>query len=364
MPLHPSAASLSSMLKKERLPVILFAASCLLGGLWSGLCRIGWHLGVTPVVAHHGAIMVGGFLGSLISFEKVIPLKKKVLYLIPIASACSVILFFAGMPILAFYLMTIASAALTLVFAYYLIKQKKIVYVLMLLGAIFWLAGNLVLLSTQFYPMAFRWWTAFVLFIIAAERLELMVFRPVSQASKKVFVLVLLCFIAGLLLPFHSPGNVVCGFSLAGASTWLLRNDMIAINLKKTGLPLFIGVTLLSGYIALLLTGILFLLRSDHWLTYDAVVHTFFLGFAFSMIFAHGPMILPGILGVTSTPYHKVLYLWTAFLQTSWIMRISGDVLSNIEIRKVSGLLSVVAILGYFMTMAILTKRNLNASIH
>lgn len=355
---------LFSMLKKERFPVIVFAASCLLCGLWSGLCRIGWNLGITHVAAHHGAIMVGGFLGSLITFEKVIPLKNKALYLIPIASASSVALFFAGLPQISFILLTVASAALTIVFGYYLRKQRKIVYLLMMLGASFWFIGNVMLFTTQFYPMAFPWWMAFVLFIIAAERLEIMIFLPVSQFSKIVFVGILLSFVAGVLLSFHGVGNFVCGFSIAGASVWLLRNDMIAINLTKKGLPFFIGITLLTGYVALLLTGILLLVRSDQWLTYDAVVHTFFLGFAFSMIFAHGPMILPGILGITTTPFHKILHLWAALLQTSWILRLAGDLCPVFEIRKLSGLLSVMAILAYFATIALVTKRNLNATIY
>ena len=164
-------------------------------------------------------------------------------------------------------------------------------------------------------------------------------------------------------MSFHGAGNIVCGLALACVSIWLLRNDLIAINLKKHSVSLFIGITLLCGYIALLLTGIFFFLRSDQWFTYDAMVHCFFLGFAFSMIFAHGPMILPGILGINATPFSKVLYLWMILLQTSWMMRIFGDVLSSLEIRKLSGLLSVVAILGYFITMAILTKRSLHAKV-
>jgi len=351
------------MIKKERLPVIFFAMFSLLCGLWSGLCRIGWDIGISPVVAHHGAIMVGGFLGTLIAFEKIIPLRKKTLYLIPITSASSVVMFFTRQSALSFYLLIVSSVALVIVFLYYLLKQQKAVYILMLLGAISWLTGNVVLLTKQFYPMAFPWWMAFILFVIAAERLEIMVFLPVSRFSKNVFITILLSFVIGVLLSFHGIGNFVCGLSLAGVSIWLLRNDMIAINLTKQGLPRFVGATLLCGYAALLFTGIFFLIRSDQWLTYDAVVHCFFLGFAFSMIFAHGPMILPGILGVAITPFNKILYLWMGLLQTSWILRISGDVLTNLELRKVSGVISVMAILGYFVTMAILTTRHLYAKV-
>ena len=54
------------MIKKERFPIVLFAMIALLSGLWSGLSRIGWTMGISPIMAHHGAIMVGGFIGTLI----------------------------------------------------------------------------------------------------------------------------------------------------------------------------------------------------------------------------------------------------------------------------------------------------------
>ena len=133
---------------------------------------------------------------------------------------------------------------------------------------------------------------------------------------------------------------------------------MIAINLKKRDMPKFAAVSLLGGYISLLLTGVFFISLTDQWLSYDAIVHSFFLGFVFSMIFAHGPIILPGVLGISLTPFSRILYLWLSLLQISWLMRIASDIVVDMNIRKVSGLLSAIAILGYFITMAILTIRS------
>jgi hypothetical protein len=344
-----------SMIKKERLPIILFAMLCLLSGLWSGLNRIGWDIALLPISPHHGAIMVGGFLGTLIALEKIIPLKKKSLYLIPVLNALSVVFFFSGQPKLSIYILVISSTSLSFVFLYYFRKQRTIIYVLMLLGSICWLTGNILLLTKFFYPLAFPWWAAFALFIIAAERLELMKFLPVSQLRKNIFVLLLLCFIIGVLLSFHGTGNLICGLALIGTSLWLIQNDVIGINIKKSGILKFVAISLCTGYLALLMTGIFFFSLSDQWLTYDAIVHSFFLGFVFSMIFAHGPMILPGIMGISITPFNKILYLWLALLQASWLVRIFSDVLIEMELRKVSGLLSAIAILGYFVTMAIIT---------
>jgi hypothetical protein len=346
------------MIKKERLPIVFFAMFCLLSGLWSGLTRIGWNISILPITAHHGAIMVGGFLGTLIALEKIIPLKKKSLYIIPVLNALSVVFYFLNQPKIAVYILVISSTSLAFVFLYYFRMQRTIIYVLMLLGAIWWLVGNLLLLTKSFYPLAFPWWTAFALFIIAAERIELMKFLPVSKASKNFFVLLLLCFVSGVLFSFHGTGNLICGLALIGTSVWLMRNDMIGINLKKRNMPRYVAVSLLCGYVALFLTGIFFFSLSDQWLNYDAIVHSFFLGFVFSMIFAHGPIILPGIMGISATPFNKILYFWLVLLQVSWLMRVLADVMVEMNIRKISGLISVASILGYFITMAILAIRS------
>jgi hypothetical protein len=55
---------------------------------------------------------------------------------------------------------------------------------------------------------------------------------------------------------------------------------------------------------------------------YIPAIHTFFLGFVFSMIFAHGPIILPGVLGISIKPYHPLLYVWLFFLHASWTIRL------------------------------------------
>lgn len=351
-------------MKKERLPIVFLAMFCLLCGLWSGLHRIGWNLNISSITAHHGAIMVGGFLGTLISLEKIIPLKKKFLYLIPVTSASSVLFFLIDQPKTAIYLLIISSASLVLIFLHYFLNQRKTIYILMLLGAIFWLVGNILLLTKFFYALAFPWWTAFTLFVIVAERLEIMIFLPVSQLSKRILVMFLIIFVVGALLSFHSLGNLVCGLSLTGISIWLLKNDLISINLKKQNVQKFVAITLLCGYVALLLSGIFFFSLSDQWLTYDAIVHSFFLGFVFSMIFAHGPMILPGILGISTKPFHKILYLWTILLQSSWLIRVFSDITLDLDGRKISGLFSATAILGYFLTMAVLTRRRSHEKVY
>ena len=113
------------MIRKERLPIILLAMVCLLSGVWSGLSRMGWDIPLLPITAHHGAIMVSGFIGTLISLEKIIPLKRKVLYLIPVLNVMGVISFYVSQPLIAIFLFITAIVGLTVVGVCLCEKQKE-----------------------------------------------------------------------------------------------------------------------------------------------------------------------------------------------------------------------------------------------
>lgn len=343
------------MINIFRLPFIFLAMVCLFLGLWTGLSRIGWNLHTLNVSLHHGAIMVGGFLGTLISLEKIIPLKNRFLFAIPVLSAASVILFLLNLPVAAFGSLVLASTGLSAVFLRYLARERNIIYVLMFAGSLCWLTGNVVLIAEKFYPLAFPWWLAFTLCIITSERLELMKFLPVKRGTKALLVVFLACYVAGVLLSFHGPGSVVSGLALMATALWLLRNDLIGISIRKEALPRFVATALLAGYISMLLTGVFFIALEQDAFSYDAIVHTYFLGFTFSMIFAHGPIILPGVLGVSAKPYHPVLYLWLILLHLSWMARIAGDILLDPSLRRVSAIVTALSILCYFATLATLT---------
>src|SRR6187397_1290221 len=116
-------------------------------------------------------------------------------------------------------------------------------------------------------------------------------------------------FLFGLLLPFHGIGKYLSGSALLLVAMWLMRHDVISIAIKKQGLTRFSGIALLAACISLMFTGLFLMILPDVPYAYDAIVHTFFLGFAFSMIFAHGPIILPGVLGLNVKPYHATLYV-------------------------------------------------------
>lgn len=305
--------------------------------------------------------MVGGFLGTLITFEKIIPLKKPLLYVIPLVSATSVLLFFLKIPTYPIICLLLASGGLSIVFLIYWLQERSLIYAMMFAGAVCWLIGNLFLLQTNFYPTSIPWWMAFTLLIICSERLELMKFLPVTKSQKWQFIASLMAFLIACAMSFHGAGNYVAALAITIAAIWLMRHDVVGINIKKTGLNRYVGAALLSGYFALMLSGLCFPLLIHRALGYDALVHSFFIGFVFSMIFAHGPIILPGVLGISLKPYHPILYFWLAMLHASWILRMVSDLVLDMPLRKYSGLSSVVAIVGYLLSMASITIKSQRA---
>lgn len=330
----------------------------LVTGVLSGLQRMGWDFNLTAVVADHGAIMIGGFIGTLITLEKIIPLKRTALYILPILSGSSVFLFFIDQPWLSVFCLILSSAGLCMVFLIYLLRERSLVYAIMLAGALAWATGNVLLLTNGFYPVSLPWWMAFVLLVIASERLELMKFLPVSLNQKRFFVGMLALFTVTCALTFHGIGSYLAAFSLIAIALWLMRFDVVGLNLKKQQLTRYTGVALLTGYVSLSMCGIFILLASHKPLGYDILVHTFFLGFVLSMIFAHGPIILPGVLGISIKPYHTTLYLWLTLLHGSWVVRVFADFTLDMVLRKYTGMASGIAIAGYFITLIFIIIRS------
>ena len=328
-------------------------------GVLAGFGRLGIYFPLPDIIIHHGAIMVGGFLGTLISLEKVIPLKKKPFLLVPLLSAMSMVAFIFGKFEAGIVLLICASTGFAWALSIYAYHHKEYYQYIMLGGALCWLTGNIMLLFQRFYPVAFPWWMGFLLLTIVSERLELSRFLPVTSRAKGILFGFLCLFFTGLIIPFHGPGNYFSGAALILISLWLMRSDIISVNVRKKGLTRFTGYALTCGYAALLLDGIFLIGFPESIYAYDAVVHTFFLGFVFAMIFAHGPIILPGVLGLPVKPYHPFLYVPLAMLISSVLVRATADAGLIAETYRVaSAWLSACAILLYFVTLLTLTIRS------
>ncbi len=335
------------------LPLVLIS---LLTGILNGWIRIGWNFPAAGTIGDHGAFMVGGFLGTLICLERTVNNPNKLALLVPAVNSLSIVFLLAGISKAAYICMVLGGLGLTFVYLKLYADHKKIFILVLMCGALCYVIGNLMLIKTSFYPSAVMWWIAFLFFTITGERLEFSRYLNVSGLRQAILVSLLILFIAGIFSPFHSAGGYILGLSMTGSSLWLLKYDMAKHSLKKPGQTFYNGILLLAAYVWLGITGLFMAYGSYYGLLYDAALHSFFLGFVFSMIFAHAPMILPAVLKLKVNPFSPVLYIWFIFLQATLLLRISVVFTGNAEYKQLAGLLNGIAIIGFFVTVIILTR--------
>lgn len=308
--------------------------------------------------------MVGGFIGTLICLERAMGFKNKITLIIPAVSSLSILFFILDMIKIAYVLILLGSIGLVILYFILIVKfnsaSSPLSTILMLMGAFCWLIGNAILLKTYFYPSVVMWWIAFVFFTIVAERIELSRYLNISSFKKYLLAFLMMIYVIGIFIPFHDSGGYVIGFSLISSAIWLFKYDMAKISLRKEGQHFFSGFVLLVGYGWLIVCGLFMAYGSYSGLLYDPAIHSFFLGFVFSMIFAHAPIILPGVLKLTGNPFNRSLYIWFYLLQISLIFRIVSFFTGTTVLKFSGGLFNGIAILGFFVTMAILVKIKTN----
>lgn len=333
------------------LPYVLIS---LVVGILAGLFRMGWTIPLGPVAGEHGALMVGSFLGTLICLERIVALKKKWMYVIPIVSGTSLIFFFIGNQQVAMILLSLASLGLVYIYIDLIQRFKEYYFYIMMAGAVSWAVGNIIMVIAPFYPAAAPWWIAFILLTVFGERLELSKFLPKSKMKMRSMIIAISVFMIGLIIPYHTFGKYISGVGLILMALWLFQYDIARKSVKSTGMHQFTGALLLAGYFWLAACGLLMIVEFETLFNYDAMLHAFFLGFTFSMIFAHAPIIFPGVAGLAIKPFHWSLNIWAVLLQITIIIRIVSGLLMMSELRTLSGMLNAIVILLFFINLVIL----------
>ena len=341
-----------------RYPAMALSITALLAAIWAGLIRLGWPWPVLQpsLPLAHGPLMVAGFLGTLIAVERAVALKQRWTYLGPLSTALGSTLLLAGNDSLAGPLLIgLGSLHLLVVFTVIVRRHAALYTLTMAAGAACWLAGNLLwLLGWPIYRFVF-WWAGFLVLTIAGERLELGRLIGLTRRKELGFLGSALVFAGGLAgtLVAQDAGTRLSGIGLLGMTAWLLRYDIARRTVRKVGLPRFAATSLLSGYFWLGLAGLLSLVYGAVVAgpRYDAVLHSIFLGFVFSMIFAHAPIIFPAVLNLP-VKFHPVFYLHLGLLHLSLLVRIGGDFLGFYPARLWGGLLNGVALLLFIVVTA------------
>lgn len=350
------------------LPFALAAALALLAGLAGGLVRMGWPLlpetAVAPV-ALHGALMVCGFFGFVISLERAVALHSPLAWAAPALAAAGTVAALALQPGAAAMCWLAAGVALTLAYAGVLGKVPALHTAVEGAGALAWAGGTLWWLLDRPFSTVLAWWCAFLVLTIAGERRELARFVPLSTAARRLYLGVLALQAAALLalaVPWqeHPVAAGAWWLSMAGLAAWLLRFDLACrAGVQRSGWALHTAACLRLGYAWLALAGTWGVVDVLRGMPLDAPgpLHMLLLGFVFAMVFGHAPIVLPVLLRQRIAAPGR----WT--LAPVWLMsagvalRAAGDLAALTPLRAGAGALQAAAIVAFAATMVAHLRR-------
>ncbi len=343
--------------RRLAMPLLAVAFLSLVLGIWSGLIRVGWPW-PSPTADFwlaHGPLMVSGFVGTLIAVERAVAIGRRWGYAAPALTAAGALILVAAPLWIGPLLIVLGSAILATLFAIILSRQPSPSTAAMFLGAAAWVVGNVLWLES--YPgldvdAVILWWMAFLVLVIAGERLELSRVLRLPRGATVVFLFLADAFVVGAVWSAFDlgAGSILAGLAMLGLSAWLLHFDIARIQIRQGGLSRFIAAALLPGYIWLGLGG-LFVASSalaPFPFVYDAMLHTVFLGFVISMIFAHAPIIFPAVLGL-ALPFRRWFYGHLFLLHVGLALRIAGDLTASGPIRQWGGLLNGAALVWFLV---------------
>jgi hypothetical protein len=283
---------------------LVLVALSLLAGVAGGLMRVGVVLPSTADAAWlghaalaHAALMIGGFLGTVIGLERAVAVKLRAAFAAPLASSLGGLALLNGQAEAGAWLGVLAAAIFTWVNIVVVRRQWAGHTLLLLAAAAAWLAGNLLFALGFGSAATLPWWFAFLVMTIAAERLEMTRLMRRRPAAPVLLVAILGMMVLGAATSALSVpvGGVLYGASLILLALWLVAFDIARRTVFAQGLSRYMAICLLTGYVWLAIAGAAWIATALGLPLRDIALHALGLGFIFSMIMGHGPVILPAI---------------------------------------------------------------------
>jgi hypothetical protein len=350
-----------------RFLLLALAGLSLLAGLWAGAARLGLDLPALneELPSSHGPLMVVGFLGTLIALERAVALDALWPYGAALLAGISVLTVLLGFPPeFGAALALVATCLSILVFVSLYRLAPAAHFIVMILSAVLWAAGNAIWLAAQPFNLAAPWWAGFLVLMIAGERLQLSRVMQRPAHSFWLFHASVAVFLIGLAISLAAfdIGIRIAGLALLALALWLFRYDIARRTVREHGLPRYMAVSLLCGYFWLAVAGMLWIAFADDFVAgpkYDAMLHAVFLGFVFSMIFAHAPVIFPSIIGGT-LPFRRGFYLHVIVLHGSLLLRVAGDLALSTTVQQWGGVGNIAAVLLFLFNnlRSVMTARS------
>lgn len=328
-------------------------AASLLAGITGGLVRAGVAVPTAaPAVVGHAFLMICTFMGSVIGLERAVAVKHPAAFAGPLASGAAGLVALAGAPVVAAWLAAAASLAFVGVNLAVVQRQRAAHTRLLLAGALAWAAGSLLHAMGLLAGAVVPWWLCFLVFTIAAERLEMTrLMRRHAGAGPALFG-ILAAAAGGALLSGLEPGwgGLLYGTALAALAVWLAVFDIARRTVRAAGLSRYMAVCLLAGYAWLFVAGLAWAGTALGQPWRDAALHALALGFVFSMVLGHAPVILPAVTRV------KVAFGWPFYLpllglHASLALRVGGG-LNHPHLKALGAAGNAGALAAFAVTLA------------
>jgi hypothetical protein len=337
-------------------------ASALIAGLWVGLARLGLTLpgGVPTLAEFHGALMISGFLGTVICLERAVAIGRWWAYTAPALAAIGALALVAGAPEFASGVFLLAGIALTVNSATIIIRQPALFTVILTVAAACWIGATTVWIKGAPPAEVAGWSLAFLILTIAAERLELSRLLSPPPSSQLTFLVTVALILVGIVRgELATQAAPFTGIGLLALTAWLVRHDIALRTIRLAGQARFSAACLLAGYFWLGLAGLVLLIAPPGTtaFSYDAAVHAVAIGFVLSMIFGHAPIILPAVIGLR-VRYSAAVYGALFLLHLSVLLRVAADLFDSVEMRAISGPVTIIALGGYAAALIIASRKH------
>lgn len=333
--------------------LLVVAGASMVAGFSGGLARLGLVPALATSAEHHGALMICGFFGTLISLERAVAQDGRAALAVPALAGCGSVLLAAGFTepaAAAFLLSGLGLLAMTAAATW---RLPTLFTVVMTVGAALWPLGTFWWMAGAAVSEVAYVWLGFLILTITAERIELSRLSMPGIVSRAALVTIMALFVAALAMGQPWTGSRLLAASLGALALWLACSDIAVRTVRIGGQARFCAVCLLLGYgwLSVAAGTLLWWPPADTPFGHDAAIHAIGLGFVLSMVFAHAPIILPAVARV-GVRYVPALYGPTAMLQAAVAIRIGGDVAQSYGLIAASAWLAITSLAAYIATLA------------
>ena len=341
-----------------RVGLICATALSLIGGIAGGLTRVGVlepSAATATVLDHaalsHSALMICGVFGAVIAVERAVASRSRSAFLAPLAAAIGGILLLSGQFAWGAWFAVAAAVSFVWVNLVLVRRQDAAHTVLLAVGSVCWLIGNLRLAIRADSVATICWWFAFLILTIAAERLEMVRLMPKRFGARAWLSAVLLILLAGSLLTQWTLviGGLLYGAALILLALWLGAFDIARRTVLAHGLSRYMALCLLCGYAWLFIAGLAWGATAMGWPARDVALHAIGLGFIFSMVMGHAPVILPAVAGIR-LQFGRHFYLPLLVLHLSLGLRLGAGLFDE-QLREIGAALNAAAIGLFALTI-------------